>query len=190
MPISNPTPWQLRRAVETLNRGGLVAHPTEGVWGLACDPLDGQAVQRLLQIKHRPLQQGLILIAHDYAILVPYLAQLDEGMESRLLSTWPGPVTWVLPAAPWLPVWLTGGRDTIAVRVTNHPVAAALCAAYGDALVSTSANRSGRPAALNSTAVRARLGAEVDCILAGDLQNPGRPSEIRDGASGIILRGT
>lgn len=182
------TAWQLRRALHTIEQGGLLAHPTEGVWGLACDPLNGRAVARLLAVKQRPLHQGLILIAHDYEMLTPYLAHLAEWMDTRVLSTWPGPVTWVMPAAAWLPAWLTGGRDTIAVRVTAHPVAARLCAAYGDALVSTSANLSGRAPALNSTQLRARLGDAVDYVLPGAVQTPGRPSEIRDAVTGAVLR--
>ncbi|MDX1496837.1 MAG: Sua5/YciO/YrdC/YwlC family protein, partial [Salinisphaeraceae bacterium] len=152
------TPWHLRCAVKTLRNGGLLAHPTEGVWGLACDPLNAHAVEYLLASKHRSARQGLILIAADFGQLRPYLGEEVEAMQSRILPTWPGPVTWILPAAAWVPSLLSGGRSTIAVRVTAHPVASALCAAFGDVLVSTSANRSGRPAALNSTAVRARLG--------------------------------
>lgn len=185
------TPWHLRRAVSALKQGGVVTHPTEGVWGLACNPLDAAAVQRLLAIKGRSQRQGLILIAHDFDALIPYLAPealLSDWLTSKVLPTWPGPVTWILPAASWLPGWVTGGRNTVAVRVTAHPVAAALCAAYGDVLVSTSANRSGKPAALSSTSVRNRLGKQVDYLLSGELQTPGRASEIREGHSGKLLR--
>ncbi len=182
------SPWHLRRAADVLDRGGIVAHPTEGVWGLACDPLNEQAVSRLLHIKQRSPAQGLILIAHDYECLMPYLGAVAEWMDARVLPTWPGPVTWVLPAASWVPEWLTGGRETIAVRVTAHPVAAALSRAFGDALVSTSANISGRPAALNSTAVYARIGGLIDYLLAGKLQTPGKPSQIRDAESGALIR--
>lgn len=166
----------------------MLAHPTEGVWGLACDPLNAYAVEYLLASKQRSARQGLILIAADFAQLRPYLADEVEAIQARILPSWPGPVTWILPAADWVPDWLGGGRATLAVRVTAHPVAAALCRAFGDVLVSTSANRSGRPAALNSTAVRARLGESVDYILPGTLQRPGHASEIRDGATGKVLR--
>ena len=183
--------WHLRCAVSALKHGGVVTHPTEGVWGLACDPLNAVAVRRLLAIKGRSERQGLILIAHEFDALIPYLAAetvLSTWLPSQVLPTWPGPVTWVLPAAPWLPEWITGGRDTVAVRVTAHPVAAALCAAYGDVLVSTSANRSGKPAALTSVAVRSRLGSQVDYLLSGPLLTPGQASEIREGHSGKLLR--
>lgn len=182
------TPWHLRRAAEMLRAGGVVAHPTEGVMGLACDPLNSAAVMHLLRLKQRDISKGLILIADHYERLNPYLAPLAEWMDRRVLASWPGPVTWILPAAKGLPVWLTGGRDSLAVRVTAHPVASRLCQTFGDALVSTSANRSGRPPALNVTAVRARLGDAVDYCLAGALQTPRRPSEIRDGYSGELLR--
>ena len=182
------TNWHLRRAAQTLNRGGIVAHPTEGVWGLACDPLNAYAVQRLLSIKQRSPAKGLILVADAYETLLPYLAPVAEWVDARVLPTWPGPSTWIMPAAEWLPDCLTGGRDTIAVRVTAHPVAAALSQTFGDALVSTSANRSGHAAALGSTAVHYRLGSQIDYFLSGSLQTPGKASQIRDAVTGEIVR--
>lgn len=186
MPETNR--WRYRQAARCLHSGGVLCHPTEGVWGLACDPLSPAAVRRVLQLKRRPPAKGLILIAHDLDILLPYLLPLDADLLVRIQPTWPGPVTWLLPAADWVPDWLTGGRSTLAVRVTGHPVAAALCRAFGDALVSTSANPTGRPAALTSTRIRAYFGPRIDGLLTGALQQPGRSSEIRDAHSGSLLR--
>ncbi len=182
------TPWQLRQAVRCLRSGGILAHPTEGVWGLACDPLNPFAVNRLLSLKGRDPGKGLILVAERFQQLRPYLQADLPYLEARVLPTWPGPVTWVLPAAGYLPAWITGGRDTVAVRVTAHPVAAGLAAAFGDVLVSTSANPSGRTPALSACGVRRRFPQGLDYLLAGNLQTPGKPSEIREGNSGKLLR--
>lgn len=179
--------WRLRHAVRTLRAGRLVAHPTEGVWGLACDPLQPMAVLRLLAAKRRDPAKGLILIAHEAAVLRPFLdAPADQWQ--RAGSDWPGPITWLLPAAPETPWWLTGDHDTLAVRVTAHPVAAALCRAFGGPLVSSSANLSGHPAPRHSWQARAQLDTAVDLVLAGELTVPGRPSTIRDAATGEVVR--
>lgn len=183
-----PTPTQQRRIARTLHGGGIIAYPTEAIWGLGCDPLNGDAVLRLLELKRRPWQKGLILIAADFAQLTDYLLPLDTGTEQRVLATWPGPVTWVLPARPDTPSWLTGGRDALAVRVTAHPVAAALCRAFGGALVSTSANISNRRPARSATAVRRIFDDRIDYVVHGPLGGRRQCSEIRDGRNGAVLR--
>lgn len=182
------TSFQLRRAVAALRGGGVVAYPTEAVYGLGCDPLDGAAVTRLLALKGRPAAKGLILIGASLAQLAPFIEPLDPALGERVEATWPGPVTWVLPARPAVPYWLRGGHDTLAVRVTAHPMAAALCAAFGGALVSTSANRAGRPPARSPLAVRRAFDGEIETILHGPLGAGRRPTEIRDGHSGAVIR--
>ena len=174
--------------MRTLRAGGLVAHPTEGVWGLACDPLQPRAVLRLLAAKRRDPDKGFILVADSVAALTPYLAEESSKPLATASADWPGPTTWLLPANPEIPWWLRGAHDSIAVRVSAHPLSAALSHAYGSALVSTSANRSGHVAAKRSWQARDQLGQWLDMLLAGDLQTPGRPSEIRDAASGRTLR--
>lgn len=182
------SPWHLRTATRYLTAGGIIAYPTEAVYGLGCDPLDLTAVVRLLQIKRRPWQKGLILIASSIEQLEPYIAPLTPELEARVSETWPGPVTWLLPAKSTTPPWLTGKHPTLAVRVTAHPLTAELCKAFGGAIVSTSANRAGQPPAKNPLAVRRNLGASVDFILHGPLGGRGSPSEIRDGLSGKVVR--
>lgn len=178
---------QLRRAAGILRAGGVVAYPTESVFGLGCDPLAPHAVARILEIKSRPVTAGLILLAADLEQLAPFIAPGDAE-RARMTETWPGPVTWVVTHAAGVPDWLTGGRDTIAVRVTAEPLAAALCRAAGTAIVSTSANRRGRPPARSSLQVRMRLGSQVDYVLPGLVGGRERPTEIRDAASGNVLR--
>lgn len=187
--IPSISPIKLRLSIRALRNGGVIAYPTEAVWGLGCDPTHPQAFQRLLQIKNRDPAKGVILIASDFEQLMPWLLPFNEKIENRALSSWPGPVTWLWPAADWVPRFLTGGSDRLAVRVTRHPVAAALCRAWGGPLVSTSANRSGRPACRTSTEVRLRLGRDIDALMPGATGGRLRPSAIRDLLSGRTLRG-
>ena len=183
------SPFKLRLAARLLRAGGVVAYPTEGVYGLGCDPLDGAAVETVLRLKGRSRRKGLILIAADFEQVAPFLAPLrDPKLRKRLALDWPGPVTWVLPAGWAVPSWLTGGRDSLAVRVTAHAGAAALCRAFGRALVSTSANRSGGTPARSALGVRRLFGDAVHMILHGPLGGRAGPTPIRDGASGELLR--
>lgn len=179
--------WNLRRARDVVWGGGVLAYPTEAVFGLGCDPLNAAAVAKLLAIKQRDAGKGFILIAADIVQVEPFM-QLDGAMRTALLATWPGPVTWVVPAAAGVPDWLTGGRDTLAVRVTAHPVARALCEATGLALTSTSANLSGRSALRSSVAVRRLLGNKVDYVVPGAVGGLKKPTEIRDARTGQVLR--
>lgn len=186
MPPTNA--WNLRRAAGILRAGGIVAYPTEGVFGLGCDPFDEHAVLRLLAIKGRPIDKGLIVIGSDPAQLAPLLLPQPREIMAPVLASWPGPSTWILPADPGVPAWLTGASDGIAVRVTAHPLAAGLCDAFGGPLVSTSANASGRPAARTALAVRRAVGRHVDYVLAGATGGAAGPSQIRDARDGRVLR--
>ncbi len=196
---------RLRLAVDWLRRGGVVAYPTEAVYGLGCDPWNGAAVRRILAMKRRPEAKGLILIAADLAQLAPFVQWLEPNRMADILATWPGPHTWLLPARPETPVWLRGQHDTLAVRVTAHPLAAALCRAAGRALVSTSANRASHTPARTALEVRLRLGAgggwarataadrgaylQADYLLVGPCGGRAQCSSIRDGRTGHLLRG-
>lgn len=182
------TPWQRDQAVRVLARGGIIAYPTEGVWGLGCDALNAQAVERVYRIKQRPSGKGLILISHDVAALQPLLAPIDAALWTRICADWPGPVTWILPAARRAPRWLTGARASIAVRVTAHPVARALCEAFGAPIVSTSANASSHRPARNALQVRLRLGRCVDFLVPGATGGRRGPTPIFDALSGERVR--
>jgi L-threonylcarbamoyladenylate synthase len=186
--MSSAAWWPLRRAVEAVQSGGVIAYPTEAVYGLGCDPLEHAAVGRILAIKERDAAKGLILIAAEFRQLLPYLAPLTPAVKKKVEASWPGPVTWVLPAAEHVPFWLSGGRETLAVRVTAHPLARTLCEACDMALVSTSANHGGHPPARSDLQVRARFGEEVDYIVPGSVGPHTRPTEIRDGITDRVLR--
>jgi L-threonylcarbamoyladenylate synthase len=175
-------------AAAAIRAGGIVAYPTEGVWGLGCDPANREAVERLIALKGRDVAKGLILIAAEETQLTPWIKPFNPALANRVRGTWPGPVTWVVPARADCPAWLTGGRPTIAVRITAHPPARALCVAAGTALVSTSANPSGEPPLSGPEALREAFGPDLAAILAGPLGGLRGPTEMRDLQTGRILR--
>lgn len=185
---ATPGQFRMRLAADILHGGGVLAYPTEAVYGLGCDPFDARAVQRLLLLKRRPVEKGLIVVASRPEQLAPLLGALTPAQRAQLDASWPGPNTWVLPNRGFFPVWITGGPDRVAVRVSAHPVVQALCDAFGGPLVSTSANRAGRPPARTTLAVRLRFGAELDAIVSGDTGGAAKPTIIRDLETGRVLR--
>jgi len=178
----------IARAAAVIREGGVIAYPTEAVYGLGCDPRNPDAVRRVLAIKERPEHKGLILIAASVDQLADFVSPLDDTLEARLLPTWPGPVTWVVPTPPETPRWLRGEHDSIAVRVTAHALTRDLCLAADTALVSTSANLSGATPARTADEVEQALGERVDLVLDGPTGGLDRPTEIRDARDGTILR--
>jgi len=178
----------LLRAISAhLKRGGLIAYPTESCYGLGCDPRNRNAVQRLLRLKQRPQRKGLILIASYYRQLAPYLQARTASEQALLKNDGAQAITYLMPAKHSCPRWLRGEHDTLAVRITAHPPAAALCRALNMALVSTSANRSGdKPVRTYTDCVR-RFGRKV-MVLPGRVGQRTKPSTIRAWADGKIIR--
>jgi L-threonylcarbamoyladenylate synthase len=175
-------------AVAALRHGGVIAYPTEAVYGLGCDPFDEAAVARLFELKQRPPAQGVLLIAADFAQVEKFIGAAPPEAIARARATWPGPQTWVLPRSAQTPAWLTGTHDGIALRVTAHPPAAQLCRAFGGALVSTSANRHGEPPARTAAEVRSAFGGELAYILDAPAGGLERPTPIRNAIDGEIIR--
>ena len=180
----------ITQAAHLLLGGVVIAYPTEAVWGLGCDPRDEPAVLRLLALKQREVDKGLILIAADEAQLTPYIDMtvLHETQRDAVRASWPGPHTWIVPASTDAPAWITGAHSGIAVRVSAHPTVIALCNAFGGALVSTSANRAGEPAASSCDALDPAVVAGVDAVTVGETGGLLRPTAIRDARSGDMLR--
>lgn len=170
-----------------VRRGGVVGYPTESCYGLGCDPRNVRALRRLVALKGRSAAKGLLLIADRFARLRPFVRPLAPADLARMKRSWPGPVTWVVPASTASPALLTGGSPTIAVRVTAHPGAARLCRSLGMALVSTSANKSGRKPAKTAAECRRIFGARVR-VIAGRIGRRRRPSTLIDLATGTVLR--
>lgn len=179
---------RVARAAQAVACGGVIAYPTEGCYGLGCDPKNRAAVTRLLSLKRRSWRKGLILIADGWARLAPFVDDLPQTLADEIHASWPGPVTWLLPASTATPAWLRGESSQIAVRITAHPLSRRLCRHARRALVSTSANRAGRPPLLNARAVARAFPGQLDAVLPGALATPGKVSQIRDGLTGEYLR--
>ena len=184
------SPLDAEQAAVTLRAGGVIAYPTEGVWGLGCDPCNERAVHRVLDIKQRDVAKGLILIAADVAQLRPFidLEALPPERRDAVLNSWPGANTWIVPATAEAPRWITGEHTGIAVRVSAHADVVALCLAFGGALVSTSANPAGAPAPRLRAELDPSLLPRVDGTLAGETGGRDAPSVIRDARTGGVLR--
>lgn len=181
------TRWQLNHAVRVIRQGGVIAYPTEAVYGLGCDPYYFQAVARILHLKKRPVSKGLILVGSDIAQFKK-VADLEKIPDvSPVLTSWPGPVTWVVPARPGAPEWLTGGKAGIAIRVSAHPVVRSLCERAG-ILVSTSANPAHLPPARTALRVRSYFDNNLDFILHAPVGSLREPTQIRDALTGKVLR--
>lgn len=179
----------IAHAVDVLNKEEVIAYPTEAVFGVGCDPDSEIAVTRLLALKQRPVEKGLILIAASFEQLKPYIddAMLTPAQRDTIFSAWPGPVTFVFPALPTTPRWLTGRFDSLAVRVTDHPLVIELCNRFGKPLVSTSANLTGLPPCRSSDEVLAQFGDDFPVVI-GETGGRLNPSEIRDALTGERFR--
>ncbi|MCU1719092.1 L-threonylcarbamoyladenylate synthase [Pseudomonas sp. 5P_3.1_Bac2] len=179
--------WQIQQAALCVRHGGVLAYPTEAVWGLGCDPWDEDAVLQLLELKQRPMHKGLIVVAAAIEQFDFLLEDLPDVWQERLAGSWPGPNTWLVPHQDRLPPWITGEHNSVALRVSDHPLVQALCEQTGP-LVSTSANPAGRPAARTRLRVEQYFGGELDGVLGGALGGRKNPSLIRDLISGDVIR--
>lgn len=175
--------------VEQLLQHQVVAYPTEAVFGLGCNPNSEEAVHRLLALKQRPIEKGLILVAPSREFLLPYIdeRQLTDAHWQRFEQPSAHPISWVMPAKASVPRYLKGQFDTIAVRLCRVPAVTELCQATGFALTSTSANLSGQPPCRTADAVRAQFGTHFP-VLNADTGGEKNPSEIRDIFSQHIFR--
>lgn len=181
---------ELDAAAALLRGGGVLAYPTEAVFGLGCDPHDRSAFERVFALKQRPATQGVLLIAADFGQVERYieLTAVPGEVLARVRSSWPGPYTWIFPRSAQVPDWVAGAHAGIALRITAHEPTAALCRAYGGALVSTSANPHGQPPARTVPTVAEYFGDALDGVLDAPLGGQSSPTVIRDALSGAIIR--
>lgn len=173
--------FTIPHAVQWVKQGEVLAYPTEAVYGLGCDPFNQAACEQLLDLKQRPLQKGVILVAANVAQIVPFVSLHHQAWTEQVLKSWQNPekpITWILPATNLVPSWISGGRETVAVRVTHHPQVKALCEALNFPLVSTSANLSSQPP-IKSAKVCQQSFPKVP-ILEGELSGVAEPSQIWD----------
>jgi L-threonylcarbamoyladenylate synthase len=184
---SNPT---VSIANSVLKTGGVIAYPTEAVWGLGCDPFDPEAVFNVLSLKNRSVDKGLILIGSAMNQFDFILQDLPEHYISKLELSWPGPFTWIVPSNKRVPEWVSGRHDGIAIRVTNHPLVCALCDRFGGPIVSTSANPQAKPAATHPWQIQKYFSKDrrLEYITKGHIGHSSKPSLIRDLRTDQIIR--
>lgn len=187
--MSSAKAFRIRRAADILLGGGLITHPTEAVWGLACLPNFPAATARLLDLKQRHPAKGLILVAHDAGCFAPLIDPLPVEVRERMLAAWPAPVTFVVPDPDgWAPPWVRGSHDSVAIRVSGHPLTAALSRAVDSPLISTSANPSGANPARTALKARQYFGEQLDYYLVGETGGASRPSRILNALTGEAFR--
>lgn len=178
----------ISNACRALYQDGVIAYPTETVYGLGADPHSFKAVSRLLAVKNRSWEKGLILISASYQQLAPYIRISNDAILEKALNSWPGPYTWVFEATQRVPLWVRGKHSTIAVRVSPHPVTQALCSQFAGPIISTSANPAGFAATKRRIKVTQWFHNKIDYFVPGDSGPYSKPSEIRDARTGKLLR--
>ena len=184
-----PSDWHLNRATQTLITGGVIAYPTEAVWGLGCDPWNAAAVDRMLKLKQRPMYKGLILIASQWGQFQPLLEALTAQQIEQLNLTWPGPTTWLIPDPQcWVPPWIKGQHANVALRVSAHPIVTALCDRFNGPIVSTSANLTGLQPIRSRLHIARTFGDQLDYVVNGELGQSKQPSQVKDLVSGQVIR--
>jgi len=182
------TAEEIEAAAALLRAGGVLAYPTEGVYGLGCDPDNREAFERIFVMKRRAPEQGVLLIAADFEQIRDWVGDASEAALDRARAAWPGAHTFIFPRSLRVPEWVAGGHAGIALRVTAHPPSGALCHAFRGPIVSTSANRHGEAPARSAADIRAIFGDEPDGVLDAPLGGLDKPTPITDAVSGAIIR--
>lgn len=185
-----PDSVSIERAVMSLHRGGVIAIPTDTLYGLAVDPFNAAAVARVFAIKGRPGERALPVVAADVAQVRAWIGEMGPLANRLAAQFWPGPLTLVMHAPPTLAPGVSGDRETVGVRVPAHAVTRALCAAFARPLTATSANLSGEPATSDPNQVAIRLGDCLDVLLDAGPTAGGPASTVIDvtGAEPQLIR--
>lgn len=172
------SPWALNRFIHAASKGAIFGYPTDTIWGFGCHPLIPGSVDRILRMKNRSAEKGLILLSSRLEYCRAY-TEADATQLQPLLSTTDHPTTWLLPASDFCPLWIRGNFPTVAVRITDHPLVQILCDRLEAPIVSTSANRAGKATVRNPVQMRRQFGDELDFIVTGFDAGGNRVSEIK-----------
>lgn len=174
-------------AIVYLKKGKIIAYPTEAVYGIGCDPFNESAVEKIKKLKSRKPDQGFILIASDWSQISNLCEKIPEDKMLEVYKSWPGPTTWVFPASKNAPAWICS-NDTIALRVTDHPIAKKLCEEFGSPIVSTSANPASLTPAKTAEEVKNYFNNEIDFLVEGELGSLVKPTQIKNALTGEFYR--
>jgi len=179
--------WQYKMIAARLFSGEVIAYPTEGVWGLGCLPESEQATMKILELKNRTWDKGLILLGSEFSQLEPYINL--SGDEARTLEKSAGEgITYLVGKSDKVPLWISGSHQQVAVRISNHKTVKGICEAVEQPIVSTSANLSGKPAAKTRLQVIRYFKHQVDYIVPGAIGGGQGASKIVDLKTGTLIR--
>ncbi len=181
-----PSKFQILQATKIVHNEGVIACPTESVYGLSCDPLSEKAVNKILQLKSRPVEKGLILIASSLEQLMAFLDIGEE--ESKKITEYKTPMTWLVKKSPHTPPWVHGRHSKVAIRVSSHPVVRQLCDYLAHPLISTSANPANMKPATNVLQARRYFKNAVDMYLNGETGALQKPTAISNLADNTLIR--
>lgn len=178
----------IKHAVQILKKKGVIAYPTEAMFGLGCDINSETAIKKILDLKKRSWEQGLIIVASSWDQVSHLTTKIPEENYNKVFDSWPGHTTWVFPASNMAPRYITGTHNTIAIRISNHPLAYEICLTFNGPIVSTSANIQGQKPAINSTEVKNTFISGIDYICPGEIGENAKASTIIDATTLKILR--
>ena len=182
--------WRIKLIAKQLKEGAVIAYPTEGVWGLGCLPEMEAPVRRILDLKRRSWKQGLILVASNFEYVKRYVGNLSEREEQFLINSWPQHTTYLLPSSSLVPSWIKGDNTKVAIRISQHPIIQAISDKLESPLVSTSANPTGKPSAMNILRLKQYFPVGIDYIVPGSIGDNKGASKIVDFKSSALLRGS
>jgi L-threonylcarbamoyladenylate synthase len=175
-----PDPAEIEKAVEYLRSGQVIAYPTETIYGLGADVLDRKAVKRIYDLKSRDYGLPIAILISDLKMLREVVSDVPERALVLMRRFWPGALTILFPASPAIPKGLVTNTGKVGIRVSSHPVAAALVGQFGRPITTTSANLSGFPPSLSVKHVQKYFGGKIPCILDGGECAPTRGSTVVD----------
>lgn len=177
-------------AGDVLRLGKIIAYPTEAVYGLGCDPFNKNAVENLLALKQRDVSKGLLLIAASWDDVVSLVdtSALSPNKLTKVFATWPGPTTWIFPATKLVPAWIRGYHTSVALRITAHPTARAICKAFAGPIVSTSANVASQPPAKTRREVLQQFHNKIKFVVRGRVGRLKKPTTIYEVLTGDVVR--
>jgi len=181
-----PSKFQILQATKIIHNEGVIACPTESVYGLSCDPLSEKAVNKILQLKSRPVEKGLILISSSLEQLMPFLDISEE--ESKKITEYKTPMTWLVKKSRYTPPWVHGSHSKLAIRVSLHPIVGQLCDHLAHPLVSTSANPANMKPAMSVLQARHYFKNAIDLYLNGETGPLEKPTPISDLADNTLIR--
>ena len=177
--------FNFKRLTQVINAGGVIAYPTESVYGFGCDPLNKVAVNRILKIKQRSVNKGLIIIATDIKQIKPWVQNIPVNIWEKVVNSYA--TNWVLPKSDLVPYWVSGDHQTVVIRISQHQIVRDICKYLGQPIISTSVNVAGRIELSNFIKVRKQFGKHLDFIVHGKVGGLA-PCSIIDPLNNVVLR--